>query len=365
MGADVVITRETLANNLKLTRKNRKIGEVEAARILNVSQEQFSEMEAGTRPFSSLDIYLLSYLLTFLEKDILKGPAHEHCRSVIKRGTGLATADLDFGKLRVLLADWAALAGKRPADFGSVSFETLREARDPKAAADEIVSRLSGQSSSQVDVREAAALLGVDMFVMSLPANLCGMLVSHPLIGKVAIARRQDIFSRQRFTFAHELGHAVFDAADRSMALVFRKPEIGLPPDEKASEERANAFAAYLLVPPDALRSALMTEVGSDSKGCADTLLGTDGVVRLAKTFGVGYTVMARRLEEDEFVTDDRLLNDRDTPKVEGSFADLELSGVLAKLADARLVERALTPARFDEMKVYRESCSFLKGARP
>ncbi|HLX35657.1 MAG TPA: ImmA/IrrE family metallo-endopeptidase [Candidatus Limnocylindrales bacterium] len=93
---------------------------------------------------------------------------------------------------------------------------------------------------------------------------------------------------RQRFTVAHELGHAVLDRSDgmhidRAFKLRNSTSALAIDPDEVA----ANAFAAELLMPEDEVRQAV-------GEGLDIT---DDRVVKdLARRFGVSQQAFAYRL---------------------------------------------------------------------
>lgn len=62
---------------------------------------------------------------------------------------------------------------------------------------------------------------------------------------------------RQRFTIAHELGHWICQCLEGAAKPVYcRVEEIGVDPEAKALEREANIFAANLVMPEAAVRSA-------------------------------------------------------------------------------------------------------------
>ena len=72
---------------------------------------------------------------------------------------------------------------------------------------------------------------------------------------------------RRRFTLAHELGHWICQCLEGTAAPTYcRAEEVGLDPSVKALEREANVFAAELLMPEPAVRSAW----NGDPDACAE-----------------------------------------------------------------------------------------------
>lgn len=99
----------------------------------------------------------------------------------------------------------------------------------------------------------AEDLLGLDIDELELD-GVSGMLV--PAERRVYV-NASDIAQRRRFTLAHEVGHWVCQCVDgRGAPLMCRAEEVSLDPAVKALEREANVFAAELLMPEEAVRSA-------------------------------------------------------------------------------------------------------------
>ena len=88
--------------------------------------------------------------------------------------------------------------------------------------------------------------------------------------------------ARRRFTLAHELGHWICQFLEgRAAPLYCRAEVVGLEPTARAVEREANVFAAELLMPEAAVRSAWA---------------GTWDVERCARRFAVSSIAMQWRL---------------------------------------------------------------------
>jgi Zn-dependent peptidase ImmA (M78 family) len=100
-----------------------------------------------------------------------------------------------------------------------------------------------------IDVFDAIRRFGIHVFRRRLRnSTISGLFIMHPMAGKcILVNYTEDVF-RQRFTAAHELGHALLDD-DQDFVVSFAT-------DQRAQREvRANAFAARFLMPPDFLRA--------------------------------------------------------------------------------------------------------------
>ncbi len=101
---------------------------------------------------------------------------------------------------------------------------------------------------------------GMRVFRRRLPDSaLSGLFIRHPVAGRCILINASEDVYRQRFSAAHEAGHALLDE-DRT----FNVSEAN--DDERDYREiRANAFASAFLMPPELLRS-----LGSASEWTSD-----------------------------------------------------------------------------------------------
>lgn len=92
---------------------------------------------------------------------------------------------------------------------------------------------------------------GVHVFRRKLHnSRISGLFIRHPVAGKCALVNFIEDIYRQRFSAAHEMGHAIFDAEASSTSVTYDRPEKG-----DLVEIRANRFASCFLMPPTQLRS--------------------------------------------------------------------------------------------------------------
>lgn len=95
------------------------------------------------------------------------------------------------------------------------------------------------------DVYAEFRSVGVHVFRRKLGnSNISGLFIAHPVAGKCALVNYSEDIYRQRFSAAHEMAHAIFDA-DQGATVSFERPD-----GSDLLEIRANRFASCYLMPP-------------------------------------------------------------------------------------------------------------------
>ena len=108
--------------------------------------------------------------------------------------------------------------------------------RSVKGYADNVVPR---------DVYADFRSVGVHVFRRKLGnSNISGLFIAHPVAGKCALVNYSEDIYRQRFSAAHEMAHAIFDA-EQGASVSFERPD-----GSDLVEVRANRFASCYLMPP-------------------------------------------------------------------------------------------------------------------
>jgi Zn-dependent peptidase ImmA (M78 family)/transcriptional regulator with XRE-family HTH domain len=98
------------------------------------------------------------------------------------------------------------------------------------------------------DVYAEFRKVGVHVFRRKLGnSNISGLFILHPTAGKCALVNYSEDIYRQRFSAAHEMAHAIFDA-ENGPSVSFEGPSHG-----EHIEIRANRFASCFLMPPSFL----------------------------------------------------------------------------------------------------------------
>ncbi|MEY9844932.1 Zn-dependent peptidase ImmA (M78 family)/transcriptional regulator with XRE-family HTH domain [Streptacidiphilus sp. BW17] len=185
---------------------------------------------------------------------------------------------------------------------------------------------------------------GVDFAVVELPGLVDGFSWQQEGGPRLALARRDDRWTRQRFTLAHELGHLLAgDAAEP-------RTESPVAPGHQAEpdEVRANAFAAALLMPEaDIRRAAAQSGPESAAKSGAD--FSVDFNVEFAELvvrFRVSPSALAARLRRLGLIDASQQTRLRRRTTAE---CHLAVGAMDAYLREAALAEAERPPARLAE----------------
>lgn len=111
------------------------------------------------------------------------------------------------------------------------------------------------------DVYAEFRSVGVHVFRRKLGnSNISGLFIAHPVAGKCALVNYSEDIYRQRFSAAHEMAHAIFDA-DQGASVSFERPD-----GADLVEIRANRFASCYLMPPAFLSKLPKPNGWSDSE---------------------------------------------------------------------------------------------------
>lgn len=155
--------------------------------------------------------------------------------------------------------------------------------------ADDLLSR-HGIEIAPVPVDEVAEAHGIAISYKTLDDDLAGFLLRDERRKVIGVNAAHSL-QRQRFTIAHELGHALLHAGeplhiDRDFRVNFRSPASTTA--THVEEIEANTFAAALLMPSRMLRQ--------DLEASDIDIEDDEQVTRLARTYGVSRMAMTYRL---------------------------------------------------------------------
>lgn len=137
------------------------------------------------------------------------------------------------------------------------------------------------------DIFNDCRRLGIHVFRRRLgDSNISGLFIVHPTAGKCILVNASEDIYRQRFSAAHELAHALFDA--EAMASVSLHSERHDP-----VERRANEFASAYLMPAPLLKQLPAPGKWND-----------DDVRRWANDFRVSCTALGIALRKSKLVNE-------------------------------------------------------------
>ncbi|MDN3265730.1 XRE family transcriptional regulator [Streptomyces sp. CSDS2] len=219
--------------------------------------------------------------------------------------------------------------------------EALRLGCGPIADVDELIEQLTG----------------VDTAVLQLPSTADGFTATDPERETTLIAVRAcDVPERQRFSFAHELGHLLWkDGAQ----------EHELSDGRTFGEQRCDAFARHLLAPEDGIRAWLAAERPSGQEEMNERT-----AALLARHFRVSFVVILIQLELMSLITAEQKQELRGPTGAQlaqrygwGRAYEKEQEAASAVRAPRRILERAVEAYRQNLIGV--RALALLEGRKP
>jgi len=163
-----------------------------------------------------------------------------------------------------------------------------------------VVLRSSGVTKAPIPVEQISEELGLEVVYENLPFDTSSVLIRQPDGRRVIGVNARHASRRQRFSLAHELGHALLHFSEKAPhdgeAVVSRPLEVlfrdGLAGQgTNRVEIDANAFAAYLLMPSELVSARFRKRLQQDVARRVD-----DTIDDLADEFDVSAQAMRYRL---------------------------------------------------------------------
>jgi len=246
----------TLGRRLREARESRSLSQQAAADTLGLPRTAMTQIEAGNRSVSTLELAQLAELYRRpvagffqegpLQEDELLVALHrlapdlninsdikdqvEQCLSIVQEGCALER-----------------LLGRPPRSgppaYPTPAPRTVGEAiTQGEQVATQERKRLGLGHAPLADMAELIADQGIWAAAVSLPDAMSGLFLRHTAIGMAILVNLSHVRARQRFSYAHEYAHALLD----------REQPVTISTSDNASElieKRANAFAAAFLLP--------------------------------------------------------------------------------------------------------------------
>lgn len=247
---------------------------------------------------------------------------------------------------------------RKPDGFLPVPDEHLPREQQAKELAQRVRTALNLGSAPIADVDELIEqLTGVDTAVLQLPRTTDGFTATDPERETTLIAVRAcDVPERQRFSFAHELGHLLWNDGAQVHEL-----DDGRTPGER----RCDAFARHLLAPEEGIKTwlsaARLSEKGSINERT---------VALLARHFRVSFVVILIQLELMSLITEIQKKELRGPTGAQlaqrygwGPAYKQEQQAAEAVRAPRRILERAVEAYRRNMIGV--RALAMLEGRRP
>jgi Zn-dependent peptidase ImmA (M78 family)/transcriptional regulator with XRE-family HTH domain len=315
---------ELIGRRIREARERRDISQQKVADALGIPRTAVTNIEAGTRNVSTLELTKLGALFNLSPAAFLEGSAVSDLAVVRARALSEATSSPEFGpvidrmidfcregaELRRLLEQDTTVSMPNYAQRIANSGDAVRQG---EARAREERRRLGLGNAPIGNLPELIGDQGIWVASAAkddFPDDVSGLFLHHASIGMAVLINGSHKPVRQRFSYAHEYGHALFD----------RQEELRLTQNRNSNElveKRANAFAAGFLMPAggvlDQLRvrgkgqpsrqAQFVYSVATDLNEEAEIRPRTGSQVItfqdaavLARHFGVSYEAMVWRL---------------------------------------------------------------------
>lgn len=322
-----------LGSRLRTARESRGLSQQAAAVALNLPRTAITQLEAGSRSVSTLELTRLSELYLQPVSDLLLegecGKDGDVLLALHRMVPGLeedpATRE-QVTRCVHLCREGVALerllgTEHRP---GPPCYEMWTPRSSGEAvtqgeeAAEQERRRLGIANAPISDVSELIASQGIWVSGVTLPDGMSGLFLRHHCIGLAILVNSSHPKGRKRFSCAHEYAHALLD----------RNPHITISSTDNSSEmveRRANAFAAAFLMPRAGIRASLRnlnkglpsrqehaifdaasgghTEAAQRTPPRSQHITYKDNAV-LAHHFGVSYRAAAYRLKSLRYISD-------------------------------------------------------------
>ncbi len=252
----MAITKEELGRRLRAAREASRMTQDQVAELLGVSRPTVTQIEAGHREVTSIELDKLAYLFgrdirefvagEFEEQNPLTAlfraqePADSHAE-VLNRLRECMALGREIGNLERLLGidrnttGVASYRVRMPATRWDAVVQGERAAEEERR-------RLGMGAAPVPNMVELLETQGVRTAVLDLPEDVSGLMVNDKGTHLFVVANKSHHFLRRRFSFAHEYGHVLMDRDLLGMVSQTSKRDDLL-------EVRANAFAACLLMP--------------------------------------------------------------------------------------------------------------------
>lgn len=254
-----------LGSRLRTARETRGLSQQAVAQALGLPRTAITQLEAGSRSVSTLELTRLADLYLSSVANLLHESTGDEDKDVLvalhRAAPGLEK-DPDtrsqVARCVHLCREGVALERLLGAEHrsGPPSYEMRLPRSSGEAvvqgeeAADQERRRLGIANAPIADVSELIASQGIWASGVTLPDGMSGLFLRHPSIGLAILVNSSHAKGRKRFSYAHEYAHALLD----------RNGKITISSTDNSSdmvEKRANAFAAAFLMPRGGVRATL------------------------------------------------------------------------------------------------------------
>ncbi len=252
------MNEKELGKKIQQERKKRGLTQEKVEKRINLPQKAMTRIEAGERAPTTLELSKLAELFHMSIGDFFKDAIDEDPLIALHRAApGLeknpgiqeeVNRCVHLCKEGIFLEKLLEQPPRQHVHYSPFETpSTLMDAiRQGEQAAKDERRRLGMESIPIRNLVELLASQGIWCAATHLPSEMSGLFLYHSSVGRIILINSTHASSRQRFSYAHEYAHALFDA-NQSVLISDAKNSSEL------IEKRANAFAAAFLMPEEGI----------------------------------------------------------------------------------------------------------------
>jgi Zn-dependent peptidase ImmA (M78 family)/DNA-binding XRE family transcriptional regulator len=300
-----MVTQQELAQKLYIARRASGMSQEEVADLIGVSRPTISQIEAGKRGISSLEMAKLAKLYGRSLASFFEDVEQEDPLIMLFRATSLRPEDQqvikDFEQLCRTYADLENLLELNN-EVLLPDYSEIGEPRNKMEAihqGEQVASserhRLGIGDDPIRDVFELFDTQGVRLFVRPLQdTSISGIFLYNRNIGPCMLINGAEHHNRLAFNAAHEYAHVLLDRKLQAHASTASRFLGDTDSHGELLEIRANSFAAAFLLPKDGILQFLLNR--GKIYQHRDALDVVD-ILSLQRAFGVSYQAALYRLQ--------------------------------------------------------------------
>ena len=251
-----------LGRKLKEARASLKITPEDSASRLQISLQDYLDIEAGKNRITGDQLVLLAVMYRRDFRYFVTGDypsAESQVQEMFRRNSTLSQSDRIAIQEFVRLCEYEDFLEREIfqrqsvliPNYGEVSFGHSHRKRQGEEAASFERERLILGKQPIDNIFELLRRQGIHIFKRQLEdKNISGLYINHPFAGHCILVNYLDDLYRQNFSAAHEYCHALFDSSQGQEVTYLKSSN-----DRFELEWRANSFAGNFLVPRQIIES--------------------------------------------------------------------------------------------------------------
>lgn len=247
---------QALGKKLKQLREKIGLNQEEVEKAIGLPQKAFTQIERGLRKVSTLELAKLSELFHVPIADFFDKEAQDEDLLVTlhRIAPGLESDPkvheqvakcIQICREGAFLKDVLGLSHQQT--IRTYSCSPPKDIQDAKKQGEDVAREerrsLELGDAPIYEIAEVLSSQGIWIAQTMLPNEMSGFFLHHALLGMAIIINANHALARQRFSYAHEYAHALFDASRTSTGDLI--------------EVRANAFASAFLMPEQGIANLL------------------------------------------------------------------------------------------------------------